>query len=151
MIFLLQAKIKQKIREIEENQKRIEKLEDYITTSRYFQLKFIYNVFLSGLASDSSPFLFRVLCRQSLDEQKRMEEELTEEVEMAKRRIDEINMELNQVLNWHFPYTQSSAVPLVPTVTIYFGFVGNGAAGWCQNRPAGEQPSAAQGWDHGEH
>lgn len=37
--------------------------------------------------------------RQSLDEQKRMEEELTEEVEMAKRRIDEINMELNQVLN----------------------------------------------------
>lgn len=30
-----QAKIKQKIREIEENQKRIEKLEDYITTSRY--------------------------------------------------------------------------------------------------------------------
>lgn len=34
-IFVLQAKIKQKIREIEENQKRIEKLEDYITTSRY--------------------------------------------------------------------------------------------------------------------
>lgn len=47
MLFLLQAKIKQKIREIEENQKRIEKLEDYITTSRYFQLKFIYNVFFS--------------------------------------------------------------------------------------------------------
>ncbi|XP_072223542.1 structural maintenance of chromosomes protein 1A [Leuresthes tenuis] len=64
-----EAKIKQKIREIEENQKRIEKLEDYITTSR-----------------------------QSLDEQKRMEEELTDEVEMAKRRIDEINMELNQVM-----------------------------------------------------
>uniref|UniRef100_A0A671QQA4 Structural maintenance of chromosomes protein 1A-like n=1 Tax=Sinocyclocheilus anshuiensis TaxID=1608454 RepID=A0A671QQA4_9TELE len=64
-----EAKIKQKIREIEENQKRIEKLEDYITTSR-----------------------------QSLDEQKRMEEELTEEVEQAKRRIDEINMELNQVM-----------------------------------------------------
>uniref|UniRef100_A0A8C2X2W3 Structural maintenance of chromosomes protein n=1 Tax=Cyclopterus lumpus TaxID=8103 RepID=A0A8C2X2W3_CYCLU len=59
----------EKIREIEENQKRIEKLEDYITTSR-----------------------------QSLDEQKRMEEELTEEVESAKRRIDEINTELNQVL-----------------------------------------------------
>lgn len=39
--------------------------------------------------------------RQSLDEQKRMEEELTEEVEMAKRRIDEINMELNQVLDTH--------------------------------------------------
>ncbi|KAJ8265455.1 hypothetical protein COCON_G00145540 [Conger conger] len=64
-----EAKIKQKIREIEENQKRIEKLEDYISTSR-----------------------------QSLDEQKRMEEELTEEVEMAKRRIDEINQELNQVM-----------------------------------------------------
>ncbi|KAM6924634.1 structural maintenance of chromosomes protein 1A [Xenentodon cancila] len=64
-----EAKIKQKIREIEENQKRIEKLEDYIATSR-----------------------------QSLDEQKRMEEELTEEVEMAKKRIDEINMELNQVM-----------------------------------------------------
>lgn len=54
MLFLLQAKIKQKIREIEENQKRIEKLEDYITTSRYFQTKpfgsavfslFFYNVF----------------------------------------------------------------------------------------------------------
>uniref|UniRef100_A0A671XHP0 Structural maintenance of chromosomes protein 1A n=1 Tax=Sparus aurata TaxID=8175 RepID=A0A671XHP0_SPAAU len=58
----------EKIREIEENQKRIEKLEDYISTSR-----------------------------QSLDEQKRMEEELTEEVESAKRRIDEINMELNQL------------------------------------------------------
>ncbi|XP_056095399.1 structural maintenance of chromosomes protein 1A [Rhinichthys klamathensis goyatoka] len=64
-----EAKIKQKIREIEENQKRIEKLEDYISTSR-----------------------------QSLDEQRRMEEELTEEVELAKRRIDEINMELNQVM-----------------------------------------------------
>uniref|UniRef100_A0A4W5KHQ8 Structural maintenance of chromosomes protein 1A n=1 Tax=Hucho hucho TaxID=62062 RepID=A0A4W5KHQ8_9TELE len=63
----LQAKIKQKIREIEENQKRIEKLDDYITTSK-----------------------------QSLDEQKRMEEELTEEVEGAKKRIDEINLELNQ-------------------------------------------------------
>uniref|UniRef100_A0A674AKD7 Structural maintenance of chromosomes protein 1A n=1 Tax=Salmo trutta TaxID=8032 RepID=A0A674AKD7_SALTR len=65
----LQAKIKQKIREIEENQKRIEKLEDYITTSK-----------------------------QSLDEQKRMEEELTEQVEGAKNRIDEINLELNQVM-----------------------------------------------------
>uniref|UniRef100_A0A8C4S928 Structural maintenance of chromosomes protein n=1 Tax=Erpetoichthys calabaricus TaxID=27687 RepID=A0A8C4S928_ERPCA len=64
-----EAKIKQKIREIEENQKRIEKLEDYIATSR-----------------------------QSLDEQKKLEEELTEEVELAKRRIDEINMELNQVM-----------------------------------------------------
>uniref|UniRef100_A0A671QIR8 Structural maintenance of chromosomes protein n=1 Tax=Sinocyclocheilus anshuiensis TaxID=1608454 RepID=A0A671QIR8_9TELE len=56
-----------KIREIEENQKRIEKLEDYITTSRYKHFS-------------------------------KMEEELTEEVEQAKRRIDEINMELNQVM-----------------------------------------------------
>uniref|UniRef100_A0AAY5KHE4 Structural maintenance of chromosomes protein n=1 Tax=Esox lucius TaxID=8010 RepID=A0AAY5KHE4_ESOLU len=63
-----EAKIKQKFREIEENQKRIEKLEDYISTSK-----------------------------QSLDEQKRMEEELTEEVETAKKRIDEINLELNQL------------------------------------------------------
>ena len=29
-----QAKIKQKLREIEENQKRIEKLEEYIATSK---------------------------------------------------------------------------------------------------------------------
>uniref|UniRef100_A0A673H7E2 Structural maintenance of chromosomes protein n=1 Tax=Sinocyclocheilus rhinocerous TaxID=307959 RepID=A0A673H7E2_9TELE len=64
----IETEVQRKIREIEENQKRIEKLEDYITTSR-----------------------------QSLDEQKRMEEELTEEVEQAKRRIDEINLELNQV------------------------------------------------------
>lgn len=45
--------------------------------------------------------MFPASLRQSLDEQKRMEEELTEEVEMAKRRIDEINTELNQVLNPH--------------------------------------------------
>ncbi|PKK17090.1 structural maintenance of chromosomes 1A [Columba livia] len=64
-----QAKIKQKLREIEENQKRIEKLEEYIATSK-----------------------------QSLEEQKRLEGELTEEVELAKRRIDEINKELNQVM-----------------------------------------------------
>lgn len=38
------------------------------------------------------------LCRQSLEEQKKLEGELTEEVEMAKRRIDEINKELNQVM-----------------------------------------------------
>lgn len=31
---VLQAKIKQKLREIEENQKRIEKLEEYIATSK---------------------------------------------------------------------------------------------------------------------
>uniref|UniRef100_A0A452UY50 Structural maintenance of chromosomes protein 1A n=1 Tax=Ursus maritimus TaxID=29073 RepID=A0A452UY50_URSMA len=68
-IFFFQAKIKQKLREIEENQKRIEKLEEYITTSKY-----------------------------SLEEQKKLEGELTEEVEMAKRRIDEINKELNQVM-----------------------------------------------------
>lgn len=35
---LFQAKIKQKLREIEENQKRIEKLEEYITTSKYVAL-----------------------------------------------------------------------------------------------------------------
>ncbi|XP_043916489.1 structural maintenance of chromosomes protein 1A [Protopterus annectens] len=64
-----EAKIKQKLREIEENQKRIEKLEEYISTSK-----------------------------QSLEEQKKLEGELTEEVEMAKRRIDEINKELNQVM-----------------------------------------------------
>ncbi|XP_068104482.1 structural maintenance of chromosomes protein 1A isoform X2 [Hyperolius riggenbachi] len=64
-----EAKIKQKLREIEENQKRIEKLEEYIATSK-----------------------------QSLEEQKNLEETLTEEVEMAKRRIDEINSELNQVM-----------------------------------------------------
>ena len=74
----LQAKIKQKIREIEENQKRIEKLEDYITTSK-----------------------------QSLDEQNRMEEELTEQVEGAKNRIDEINLELNQVLERYLSIIQS--------------------------------------------
>lgn len=85
--------------------------------------------FFPGLASDSLPFLSCVLCRQSLDEQKRMEEELTEEVEMAKRRIDEINMELNQVLSGHLLYTQSSSVPPVAPVTICFGFVGDGAAG----------------------
>ncbi|XP_073456859.1 structural maintenance of chromosomes protein 1A isoform X2 [Aquarana catesbeiana] len=64
-----EAKIKQKLREIEENQKRIEKLEEYIATSK-----------------------------QSLEEQKNLEETLTEEVEGAKRRIDEINKELNQVM-----------------------------------------------------
>ncbi|XP_041035529.1 structural maintenance of chromosomes protein 1A [Carcharodon carcharias] len=64
-----EAKIKQKLREIEENQKRIEKLEDYINTSK-----------------------------QSLDEQQAQETKLTDEVEAAKRRIDEINMELNQVM-----------------------------------------------------
>lgn len=47
--------------------------------------------------------------------------------------------------------TQSPAVLLGPIVMISFGFVGNGAAGWRQNRPAGEQSSAAQGRDHGEH
>ncbi|KAI7794231.1 structural maintenance of chromosomes protein 1A, partial [Triplophysa rosa] len=55
--FPLQAKIKQNIREIEENQKRIEKLEDYIATSR-----------------------------QSVDEQRRMEKKWTEEVEHAKKK-----------------------------------------------------------------
>lgn len=36
---LFQAKIKQKLREIEENQKRIEKLEEYITTSKYVAMQ----------------------------------------------------------------------------------------------------------------
>jgi len=45
------------------------------------------------------------LIRQSLDEQRRMEEELTEEVELAKRRIDEINMELNQVIKHTLIYS----------------------------------------------
>ncbi|XP_041267072.1 structural maintenance of chromosomes protein 1A, partial [Onychostruthus taczanowskii] len=40
----------------------------------------------------------RVPRPQSLEEQKRLEGELTEEVELAKRRIDEINKELNQVM-----------------------------------------------------
>lgn len=38
-LFLFQAKIKQKLREIEENQKRIEKLEEYIMTSKYVALQ----------------------------------------------------------------------------------------------------------------
>lgn len=106
-----QAKIKQKIREIEENQKRIEKLEDYISTSRYviFSMLFSYRSVSSLLLFLKVLHLYFVTLtnfypvsfRQSLDEQKRMEEELTEEVEMAKRRIDEINMELNQVINKH--------------------------------------------------
>uniref|UniRef100_A0A8C3KMU8 Structural maintenance of chromosomes 1A n=1 Tax=Calidris pygmaea TaxID=425635 RepID=A0A8C3KMU8_9CHAR len=40
----------------------------------------------------------QILTGQSLEEQKRLEGELTEEVELAKRRIDEINKELNQVM-----------------------------------------------------
>lgn len=105
-----QAKIKQKIREIEENQKRIEKLEDYISTSRYviffpmhcsYRSVWCLEYFGSSFILCHSNKFFPVSFRQSLDEQKRMEEELTEEVEMAKRRIDEINMELNQVLNKH--------------------------------------------------
>lgn len=54
-----------------------------------------------------------LLLRQSLDEQKRMEEELTEEVEMAKRRIDEINVELNQVLNTHTQGKKSKWLQMV--------------------------------------
>ena len=49
------------------------------------------------LASQDNPGI-SLLCRQSLEEQKKLEGELTEEVEMAKRRIDEINKELNQVM-----------------------------------------------------
>lgn len=47
-----------------------------------------------GLCAIFHGFFFR----QSLEEQKKLEGELTEEVEMAKRRIDEINKELNQVM-----------------------------------------------------
>ena len=104
-VLSLQAKIKQKIREIEENQKRIEKLDDYITTSKYaaVMVQFIYFISFSKMLFHShTPVLLPPPPpRQSLDEQKRMEEELTEEVEMAKRRIDEINTELNQVHNTH--------------------------------------------------
>uniref|UniRef100_A0A8C4R5K3 Structural maintenance of chromosomes protein n=1 Tax=Eptatretus burgeri TaxID=7764 RepID=A0A8C4R5K3_EPTBU len=64
-----EAKIKQKLREIEENHKRVDKLEEYIVTSR-----------------------------SSLEDQKKQEAQLTEEVENAKRRIEEINEELGQVL-----------------------------------------------------
>lgn len=53
---------------------------------------------------DTFHFPVFLLSRQSLDEQKRMEEELTEEVEQAKRRIDEINMELNQVRESSYPF-----------------------------------------------
>lgn len=53
-----QAKIKQKIREIEENQKRIEKLEDYISTSRCV----IFSMHCS-YRSVSSLFLFLKILR----------------------------------------------------------------------------------------
>lgn len=67
--------------------------------------------------SDASCHFVRLLCyRQSLDEQKRMEEELTEEVEQAKRRIDEINMELNQVHRKHrLAFISSSSFKHVPS------------------------------------
>lgn len=50
--------------------------------------------FLTSQGNPCIPLLYR----QSLEEQKKLEGELTEEVEMAKRRIDEINKELNQVM-----------------------------------------------------
>lgn len=82
-----------------------------------------------------------------------MEEELTEEVEMAKRRIDEINMELNQVLNKHTliyindivfwllcmllvpPAFDKCKCQLCITHPVIVGVfaVGDGAAGRCQN------------------
>jgi structural maintenance of chromosome 1 len=113
ILFVTQAKIKQKLREIEENQKRIEKLEEYITTSKYVSpATFPSSVLVFPcLSCSSSERTTRVpqlgilynscvlsCYRQSLEEQKKLEGELTEEVEMAKRRIDEINKELNQVM-----------------------------------------------------
>lgn len=51
-----------------------------------------------GLAGGSGLTPILALPRQSLEEQKKLEGELTEGVELAKRRIDEINKELNQVM-----------------------------------------------------
>lgn len=58
---------------------------------------------MNAYSSISKLILKLFITRQSLDEQRRMEEELTEEVELAKRRIDEINMELNQVKSHTHP------------------------------------------------
>lgn len=68
----------------------------------YYDTVFMHAVIEANLSlpGDACCHYLLLLCyRQSLDEQKKMEEELTEEVEQAKRRIDEINMELNQVRN----------------------------------------------------
>ncbi|KAL5014287.1 hypothetical protein ScPMuIL_008557 [Solemya velum] len=64
----MSAKIKQKEHEIQENLKRIDKLDDYIKTSN-----------------------------TAVTEQKRTEEELSSEVEIANRRIQEINEEIGTV------------------------------------------------------
>lgn len=61
-----------------------------------------------SLAVSALPLHFR----QSLDEQKRLEEELTEEVELAKRRIDEINMELNQVPQYSIANLSCSVISI---------------------------------------
>lgn len=52
-----------------------------------------------------------------------------------------------------FDNGKMSAVKKSITNPVIIGFfsVGNGAAGRRQNRQAGEQSPAAQGWDHGEH
>lgn len=65
----VQAKIKQKEHEMEENKKRVEKLNDYIRTSN-----------------------------QAVAEQKVAEEELAEEVDTANIRIDEINSEMGSIM-----------------------------------------------------
>lgn len=109
------------------------------------------------MLSVSSP---PVCYRQSLDEQKRMEEELTEEVEQAKRRIDEINMELNQV-NYKHCLSIIYFVPVEKAISsrwcgdgcvfFLFPYAGDGAARRRSYRQTREQQTAAQSRDHGEH
>lgn len=79
--------------------------------------------FVFVLPIHSKSFLSHFRDRQSLDEQKRMEEELTEEVEMAKRRIDEINMELNQVITRHFHTNSCCSSPSKARLPLPFTFV----------------------------
>ncbi|CAC5413018.1 SMC1 [Mytilus coruscus] len=64
------AKIKQKESEMEENRKRVEKLNEYIRTSN-----------------------------QTVAEQKKIEEELTAQVEQANSRISEINVDLESIMD----------------------------------------------------
>ncbi|XP_041349100.1 structural maintenance of chromosomes protein 1A-like [Gigantopelta aegis] len=63
------AKIKQKEHEMEENRKRVDKLNEYIRTST-----------------------------QAVSEQRQVERELSDEVEIANSRIDEINRELEDIV-----------------------------------------------------
>ncbi len=82
-----------------------------------------------------------------------MEEELTEEVELAKRRIDEINIELNQVqkgthllILLGVLYDQDCVVTAEMILA-----TGDGETWRWFHWQAGEQPSAAQSWNYGEH